>query len=163
MIVLADASKLLGFKLEKINEIIYKGCKLFLANRIKCKLVEKINSNFYKRYSVGDTGWLTSSLSVDVKPSLSNSSFLIYVYWDGSALCHTTWWGMKGINAGDFVYTPEWINDGYTFAPNGGGKRLNEIGGVSFIEDTIKDLTLDNSWINDFYNYLRKNGIDIIN
>lgn len=160
---MADANKLIEAQLKKITVVIRRGCRLILAQKIKDKLIEKIFDNFYDQYKMGDKGWLIDSLSVKVEPINGLDGFSIEVFWKDNALKHTTWWGSNslGLSSGSKVYDVNWINSGYTFLSDGSGRRINEVGEVKFIEKTIEELELDNSWIQEFYKYLRNNGIDI--
>lgn len=160
---MANADRLLDIQIKKMIPVIKRGCNDILANEIKDKLIEKIFDNFYDRYDVGDTGWLIDSITVKVSPISLLDGFEIFVYWKNTPLRHTTWWGSDKYNIaqGSKVYTVDWINKGYTFLPDGSGEKMLDREGVQFIEDAIKELQLDGNWLNKYYNYLRKNGINI--
>lgn len=160
---MADANRLIEIQLKKIESVIKRGCKLILAQKIKDKLIENIFNNFYDQYNMGDKGWLIDSLSVKVEPVDGLDGFSIEVFWKDNSLKHTTWWGSSklGVQANSKVYSVNWINSGYTFLSDGSGRRINEVGEVKFIEKTIEELEFDDSWIQEFYKYLRSNGIDV--
>lgn len=160
---MADANRLIEIQLKKIEKVIERGCKLILAEKIKEKLIENIFDNFYDKYDMGDKGWLVDSLSIKVKPIENLRGFSVEVFWKDKPLSHTTWWGSSklGVKANSKVYTVEWVNKGYTFLSDGSGRRINEVGKVKFIEKTIEELEFDDSWLQDFYEYLQSNGIDI--
>lgn len=160
---MANPNRLIEIQLRKIKAVVYRECKQILAQEIKDRLIDKIFENFYDRYGVGDSGWLIDSIDIKVEPNNDMSDFIVYVYWKNNRLRHTSLFGSKdlSINKGQFVYDIEWINDGFTYLPNGNGERINEHGDVMFIEDCIDDLQFNSAWIHRFYDYLRKNGIDI--
>lgn len=160
---MADANRLIEAQLKKIKSVIKRGCKIILAQKIKDKLIESIFNNFYDQYNMGDKGWLIDSLSVKVEPVNGLDGFSIEVFWKDNSLKHTTWWGSGklGVQANSKVYTVDWINSGYTFLSDGSGRRINEVGEARFIEKTIEELELDDSWVQEFYKYLRNNGIDV--
>lgn len=158
---MANAKVLVGDRVKAIREKLISISERTLAKSIKLKLIEKINSNFYNRYDVGDTGWLIDSLNIEC--NLIGNVLKIFVYFDGRQLAHTSWWGSDklSISSGGNVYTPQWINDGWTFDPYT-GDRMKENGlGVYFLEDAVKELEIDRSWIDGFYKALRKNGIKV--
>lgn len=156
---MANANKIIDKKIKDIKAIIIEGARKTLTKRIKEKLIEKIEDNFYFRYDVGEAPhWLIDSLDIEV--NFVNDHVIVFVYFNETELIHTTWWGMDGIQANDKVYTPQWINDGFTFDPYT-GERMNEIGGVWFLEDTLKELESDTSFKQEFYNYLKSKGIRV--
>lgn len=158
---MANAKKIIDNKCRSIKQVIINGARVVLGKKIKEKLIEKIEENFYKRYDVGEKPhYLIDSLKVEVKPVANRIE--VFVYFDDKRLAHTTWWGSEklGIQNGEYCYTPQWINDGWTFDPYT-GERMKDIGGVMFIEDAIKELELDSSLVDEFYKYLRNKGIEI--
>lgn len=158
---MANAKALVGDKFSKIRDNLISLAKKTLAKNIKLKLIEKIESNFYERYDVGDTGWLIDSLNIEC--NIVGNILKIFVYFDGRQLAHTSWWGSDklGVSPNEYVYSSQWINDGWTFDPYT-GDRMKENGlGVYFLEDTVRELEIDRSWIDDFYRALRKDGIKV--
>ena len=156
-----NAKTIINNKCKSIKQVIVNGSKVVLAKKIKEKLVQKIEDNFYDRYKVGENPhWLIQSLKVEVVPKTNNIE--VFVFFDNQMLAHNTWWGSNklGIQSGESVYTPQWINDGWTFDPYT-GERMNKVGGVNFLEDAIKELEVDNSLINEFYKYLKSKGIEL--
>lgn len=158
---MANAKTIIDNKCRNIKQVVINGARVVLGNEIKKKLIEKIESNFYGRYKVGENPhWLIDSLKIDVAPKIDRIE--VFVYFDDRKLAHTTWWGSEkwGISSGEYSYTPEWINKGWTFDPYT-GERMKDIGGVNFLEDTIRELEIDGNMINEFYKYLKNKGIEI--
>lgn len=158
---MANAKAIISNRFDAIRDRLIGVAEKTLARSIKLKLIEKIESNFYNRYDVGDSGWLVDSLNIEC--NLIGSVLKIFVYFDNRELAHTSWWGSDrlGVASGSYVYTPQWINNGWTFDPYT-GKRMMENGlGVHFLEDAVRELEIDRNWIDDFYRSLRKSGIKI--
>ena len=158
---MADAKKLIEQKMRQINKIIETGCRNILGDRIKKILTYNIQESFYS-LGYGDGHDLWDSITVNVYPV--PNGFTIDVYFDADKISHTSWFGSNklGISAGENIYSISWINDGQSYIHGSRSLRLKDIGKApQFIEKTIEDIESDNTLLNDFNNYLRKNGIDV--
>ena len=158
---MVNVTKIIEQKMRQINKIVEAGCRTILGERIKKILVYNIQESFYS-LGYGDGHDLWDSITVNVSPM--NNGFMIEVYFDADKISHTSWFGSNSLNisANTQVYTIDWINKGQSFVHGSTSVRLKDVGKApQFIEKTIEDIQSDNTLLNDFNSYLRKNGIDV--
>lgn len=120
--------------------------ELEVAEEIKNILKKFINKNFYEKYRINPTNQLWDSIKVR---SIRNGRQIVGldISFDIPSVNHTSLFGSSnlGIKKGSKVYTPQWINDGWTFAPSDmqgnfrdGLTRIRDIAEEPhFMEDTI--------------------------
>lgn len=158
---MVNAKKIIEQKMRQINKIVEVGCRTILGERIKKILVYNIQESFYS-LGYGDSHDLWESITVNVSPV--NNGFMIEVYFDADKISHTSWFGSNSlsISPGMNVFSVNWINTGQSYIHGSTSVRLKDIGKApQFIEKTIEDIQSDSSLLNDFNDYLRKNGIDV--
>lgn len=144
-----------------------------VAEEVKEILKKYIDRNFYQKYRINATNQLWDSLRVKPMRNGLRQVTDLWIYFDVPSVNHRSWFGSEslGISSGDKVYTPQWINDGWTFLPSdsqtsfggGTGTSLARIRDVAqapqFMEDTINALNSTTPHIRKLISSLKKKKI----
>lgn len=159
---MVSIERFMELRMKQIKGVINKGLKEIVAKEIKDTIIYRLETNFYDN-GYANRGDLAKSISVNVLGGYGNQ-FTVEVYFDDEKIRHKSWFGSEnlGISAGDISYTVQWINDGWTYIRGSTSVRLMDVGLTPhFLEDALNDLEKYPKWKNNFYEYLRKNGIEI--
>lgn len=144
-----------------------------VAKEVQEILKKYISRNFYEKYRINPTDQLWNSITVR---SIKNGRQIVglWIYFDALKIKHTSLFGSSslGVKKGQKVYTPQWINDGWTFAPadmqTSFGSKASGIARIRdvaqephFMEDTIEALNSTAPHIRKLVASLRAKGIRI--
>lgn len=144
-----------------------------VANEVKEILKKYLNRNFYEKYRINPTNYLWDSITVR---AIKNGTKIVglWIYFDALKIKHTSLFGSSSlsIKKGQKVYTPQWINDGWTFAPadmqtnfGRGAKGFARVRDIAeepnFMEDTIDALNSTAPHIRKLVASLREKGLKI--
>lgn len=137
-----------------------------VGEKVKEVLKEYVQNDVYDSYEPTEykrTYELIDSITVKVIGTVGDS-IMVEVYFDKDKMNHATLFGDDnlGIEAGDNVYIPKWVDEGYTWRPS----RI-EKNPTNFMKDTVRELESGSGsyplYVVGLVNYLKSKGIQVVN
>lgn len=137
-----------------------------VGEKVKEVLREYVQNDVYDSYEPTKykrTYELIDSITVKVVGTVGDS-IMVEVYFDEDKMSHTTLFGDDnlGVEVGDNVYIPKWVDEGYTWRPNRAEKNT-----TNFMKDTIRELESGSGgyplYVVGLVNYLKTKGIQVVN
>lgn len=92
------------------------GLQTVVANKVKKILRDYVEENVYSSYTprlYQRTNELIDSISIRLLGA-SSKGVMVEIYFSPDKMNHTSLLGGSGVNAGDNVYIPRWVDEGET-------------------------------------------------